>query len=113
MIITVDAGETITKDPNAALVYTFDWDERNLAVGAQISTGSVVVTALYPSTTDTALVVVDSGPGLGIISGGRKYAVKLSAGTEGQAYRIASRIVTNETPSQIKNQSVILVIEQG
>lgn len=112
MSITVDNGATITKDPSDVLVYTFDWDAANLAAAVTITEFVATITPIDPSTSDTALTKVDSGTGLGIVSSSRKVAIKLSAGTLGQTYRVDCRIVTSETPAQTKERSFFLLIEQ-
>lgn len=112
MSITVDDGATITKDPSDVRVYTFDWDADNLAAAVTISSFTVTIEALYPSTSDAALTKIDSGTGLGIVSSSRQVAVKLSGGTEGQTYRVSCQVVTSEAPAQTKERSFFLLIEQ-
>lgn len=111
MSITVDDGAQITKDPASVQVYTFDWDAANLATGVTITSFTIAITAIAPSTTDAILTAVSTGSGLGILTGSRKIAVKLSAGTLGQAYEVTCQIVTSETPAQTKERSVRVLIE--
>lgn len=111
MSITVDDGALITKDPAGVQVYMFDWDADNLGTGVEIASQSIAITAVSPSTTDTALTQSTTGTGLGLVTGNRKVNVKLSAGTLGQLYQVTNQIVTNEVPSQTKERSVFVLIE--
>lgn len=69
------------------------------------------MTAIAPSTSDTALTATTSGSGLGIVGSSRQYAVKLSGGTLGQLYEVTSQITTSETPAQTKERSIRVLIE--
>ena len=107
-LITIENGDQITKDPSDVKVYLVDWDTDNLAVGATITTSSWTITAIGPSQTDTALTKDSES----IVTGSRKTQVRLSAGTLGQTYEIANKIVTNEAPTQTKERSFRVRVEQ-
>jgi hypothetical protein len=111
MSLTVSDGALVTKDPSDVKVYTFDWDAENLAAAVTISSQTVTVTAIAPSTTDASLVASTTGTNLGIVSSSRKVAVKLSGGTLGQLYEVTNQIVTSETPAQTKERSFRVLIE--
>lgn len=105
--ITVRAGGLVTKDPSDIKVYVVDWDSENLAAGVTISTSTWTITAISPSTTD-AILTKDSES---ILTGSRKTQVRLSAGTVGQSYEIANRIVTSEAPAQTKERSFRVLVQ--
>lgn len=105
--ITVRAGGLVTKDPSDIKVYLVDWDTENLALGATITTSTWTITAISPSTTD-AVLTKDSES---ILAGNRKTQARLTAGTPGQIYEIANKIVTNETPAQTKERSFRVLVE--
>lgn len=107
--VTILPGDQVTKDPSDVKVYVFDWDTNNLAAAVTISTSSWTITALGPSATDTALTKDSES----VLAGSRKTQLRLTAGTVGQRYEIANKIVTNETPSQTKERSFrVLVLNQ-
>src|SRR5678810_798787 len=108
MPLTVDDGDLLVKDPDANRVYTWDYDTDNLGPTATIVTSSWIITALAPSTTDTALLKDSES----ILAGSRSTQVRITAGTLGQLYLLTNRIVTNESPSQSKDKSIRVKIEQ-
>jgi hypothetical protein len=108
MPLTVDDGELIRKDPDAIRVYTWDYDDENLSATATIISSVWVITAIAPSTTDTALIKDSES----ILAGSRKTQLRLSAGTYGQKYQVTNRITTNESPLQGKDKSIWVLIEQ-
>jgi hypothetical protein len=107
-VITIRPGDQVTKDPSDAKVYVFDWDTQNLGAGVIIATSEWSITPIRPSLTD-ALLLDDSDS---ILAGTRKTHVRLTGGTYGQIYEVANRITTNETPSQTKERSFRILIEQ-
>lgn len=108
MIITVEDGALIEKDPADISVYSFDWDADNLAAGVQISTYLFTITAIKPAG-DSALTKDNEGYVTG--SSQRKTQLRLTGGTLGATYRIDNRIVTNESPTQQKERSFFLTIQ--
>lgn len=108
--VTIYDGDVDVKDPADVRVYTFDWDAENLAAAVTIVSQTTTVAAVQPSG-DTALTVVSSGTGLGIQASGRTVKCKLSGGTLGALYRVTNRIVTDETPSQTKERSFFVRVE--
>lgn len=107
-IVTIVNGGQVTKDPSDIKVYIVDWDTNNLAPTVTISTSTWTITAISPSTSDAALTKDSEN----ILSGNRKTQVRLTAGTLGQLYEIANKIVTNETPAQTKERSFRVLIQQ-
>jgi hypothetical protein len=105
--ITIKSGGLVTKDPSDVKVFTVDWDTSNLGVGVTITTSTWTITAIKPSTSDTALTKDNES----ILAGNRKTQVRLTAGTVHQTYEIANKIVTNETPAQTKEKSFRVLIQ--
>lgn len=106
--VTITNGDQVTKDPADSKVFTIDWDTNNLGVGVLITGVPVwTITAISPSTTDTALTTDSAG----VVAGNRKTQVRLLGGTLGQTYEIANRITTNESPSQVKERSFRVLVE--
>ena len=106
-VVTIANGDQVSKDPADIKTYVFDWDTSNLAAAVTISTSTWTITAIAPSQTD-AILTKDSES---ILAGTRKTQVRLSAGTLGQLYEIANKIVTNETPAQTKERSFRVLVE--
>jgi hypothetical protein len=106
-VITISENALVSKDPADAAVYTADWDAENLAAAVTVVTSTWTITALAPSVTD-AILTQDQAS---ILTGGRKTSVRLSAGTLGQLYEVANKIVTSETPAQTKERSFRLLVQ--
>lgn len=110
--ITVQDGALVPKDPADVKVYQFDWHTRNLAASAVIANSTWTITAIKPSTTDATLMkdqeFILAGSGAEIL---RKTLVRLTGGTLGQLYEISNRIVTSEDPSQTKERSFRILIQ--
>ena len=105
--IIVDDGALVTKDPSDIKTYTFDWDAENLAAAVTITTSAWTITALSPSSTD--VILTKDQPS--ILAGSRKTQIRLSAGTIGQLYEVANAITTSETPSQVKERSFRILVQ--
>jgi hypothetical protein len=91
------AIETMTKDPDAVLVYTWDWSA--WLVGAATITTS---TFAIDSNPDNALTLDQDA----IVSGSTSTRVRISGGTAGKTYVVRNRVVTNESPTQTDDRSV-------
>lgn len=112
--VTVREGTPVVKDPADIKVYVFDWDTLNLAAGVAISTSTFTIT--YVTSYDAAGNPLPNTIPLtkdqeSILAGSRKTQVRLSAGTLGLKYRIDNRIVTNESPSQTKDRSFSVLVQ--
>lgn len=105
--VTIQVGALVQKDPSDIKVYKVDWDTSNLGVGVTISTSTWTITAIKPSIIDTALTKDSES----ILAGSRTTQVRLAAGTLGQTYEIANKIVTNESPAQTKERSFRVLIQ--
>ena len=106
-VVTVVDGGLVLKDPADVKVYTCDWDALNLAAAVTITTSTFTITAVFPSATDVALTADQAT----ILVGARKTQVRLTGGTLGQLYEIANRIVTSEAPTQTKERSFRLLVQ--
>lgn len=108
-VVTVAPGDLIVLDPSDKRIVEFDWDEENLAdavtiVDSVFRIGNVRVrSALAVLTKDNPI----------ILSGSRKTQVRLDATTAsvGDRYELANAITTSETPAQIKEQSIRILIQ--
>jgi hypothetical protein len=105
--VTLQTGGLVVKDPSDIKVFTMDWDTSNLGVGVTITNSTWTITAIKPSRVDTALTKDQES----VLAGSRTTQVRLSAGTLGQTYEIANKIVTNESPSQVKERSFRVLIQ--
>lgn len=103
-------GSLVSKDPLEVLVYTFDWDSaanpENVALGATITTSTFTVTAIHPAG-DVALVLDQAS----ILTGNRKTQVRATGGTLGALYLIRNQVVTTEAPTETKERSVQVLLE--
>jgi len=106
--VTIQSGGLVTFDPDDIRVVTFDWDQLGLAANVTISTSTWTITAIRQS---GASALTSDNPQ--ILSGSRKTSVRLNAttATVGDEYEVANKIVTNESPSQTKEQSFRVLIE--
>lgn len=102
MTITIREGALVTKDPADIKVYQVDWDTENLAALVTITTSTWTITG------PDALLTKDNES---ILAGSRSTQLRLLAGTLGQTYEIANKIVTNESPAQTKERSFRVLIE--
>lgn len=108
--VNVYPGDLVTQDPNAVRVYGFDFDTReNLPDGVSIASTVLTATAIRP--TNAAALTVDSADPLGIDDDARKVYVRVSGGDIGAVYTLACRITTDESPTQTKEFSIVLRIE--
>lgn len=94
--MSIAPGTTVTKDPEAEKVYTFDWSA--WLVGAAVITTSTFII----SGPDTALEFDDDV----ILSPATSTQVLLTGGTIGKTYVVTNRIVTNESPAQTDDKSI-------
>ena len=88
-------GLYIDKDPEAVLIYTFDWSNW-LASGESITTSNWSIDAI---TGDTDPLTVDSSI---IHNNGKQTIITLSGGTEGKIYTVYNTIVTDESETERK-----------
>lgn len=108
-VVTVPPGALFVLDPAETKVVQFDWDQ-SLAEGAIISTSTFTGTAKRPSTA-SALTLTGTGTGLGIAVDGRSAKVKVSGGDLGAVYELAHTVTTDETPAQIKERSIRVLVQ--
>jgi hypothetical protein len=106
-IITIRNGDLTSQDPNDQLVYRFDWDTDNLLTGVLINSSSFTITQIAGATT-TALTKDQES----IVAGSRQTQLRIAGGDVGALFEIANKIVTNESPTQTKERSFRLLIEE-
>lgn len=109
MSIEVQDGALIVKDPSDSAVLVFDWNAFNLGAGAAISTSTWTLTGLRGDTTTTPVTKDNETVVTG--SSNRKTQVRLLAGAAGSLWRLDNKIVTDETPSQQKERSILIKVE--
>jgi hypothetical protein len=107
--LTIAPGQMIIVDPSESRVIVFDWDTLNLAAGVSIS-GSATWTITAVRQSGVTALTKDSES---ILSGNRKAQCRLigTTATVGDVYEVACKITTDETPAQIKERSVRVLIE--
>jgi hypothetical protein len=99
--ITIAPGQLVTKDPADAKLYRFDWTTKNLQVGAAVTASTFTITGPDVLLTKDSENIPTQG------------CVRLTGGTLGAMYEVANKIVTNETPSQTKERSFLILIENS
>jgi hypothetical protein len=98
-------GQMTVKDPSDVLVYQMEWDD-DLDADVLIATSTFTITRISGGTSTDLTADNDL-----IVTGDRAAQVRLTGGTVGARYRIDNRIVTDETPTQTKERSFVLKIE--
>lgn len=106
MSLTIQAGELVVQDPSDVRVYRFDWTD-NLGTGVEI-TGSATWTLSAIAPSDATLITKDQES---IVTGNTKAQVRIQGGTADSRYRVACKVTTNETPSQTKEQSFDILVQ--
>lgn len=85
----------IDKDPEAVLIYTFDWSNW-LASGESITSSNWTIDAI---TGDTDALTVDSSI---VHNNGKQCIITLSGGTAGNIYTVRNTIVTDDSETERK-----------
>ena len=103
MSTTVRGGGLIVKDPNSVEPLTFDWDTEHLPAAVTITSSEFFI-----SGTDAVLTKDNEG----ILPGSRTTQVRLLAGTLGVKYTLTNRVITDQSPTATKDQSIKVLIQQ-
>lgn len=120
MILTIPSGGLAVKDPADSHVYCFDWDADNLASTAQIMANSFTLTLLSGTATPAAtkdsegkLTATEATDALErpVTLDDRVTRVRILGGAKGSRWTVANLISTTENPSQVKERSFTLLIE--
>lgn len=98
-MITIAAGETVIKDPDAERVYTWPWSEW-LPGGAAIDTSQFIVSTIAG---DAAPLVADYPS---VSDDNDATHVRLTGGTLGAVYTVTNRIVTSGSPAETDDRSI-------
>jgi hypothetical protein len=111
-MVLVSTTGLLPKDAVDDRTCEFDWNYYGaLPNGVEIDTSTITVTALKPAG-DTSLIASTVSP-LGIQAGRRTVLLRLSGGKVGAKYRVANKIVTDESPAQTINRSFLVRIAAG
>lgn len=110
--VTVAPGALVTLDPSDKKVIVFDFDALNLAIGVTLTNSS-------PNYGITINVVKQNGltaltfDNAGLTGSSRKVQARFLATTAtlGDRYNIAVKGTTNESPSQDKEYSIDVLIQ--
>jgi hypothetical protein len=94
--MTVTPLQTVYKDPDAKLLYVFDWTAW-LAAGATITSSTFTLTGA-----DGALTKDNPS----ILSGSLKTQVRLLGGTAGVVYKLTNHITSTDSPAQEDDRSI-------
>ncbi len=105
--ITVAPRGLVTKDPSESKVILWDWDTNSLAADVTITGSTFTITTIHPSG-DAALTKDNEA----VLSGSRTTQLRLVGGTLGASYTLKNTITTSESPSQTKERSVVVLIEE-
>lgn len=110
MSLTVNDGALITIDPDDSTVLNWDWGAKHLAVGVSIVSSNFTLTAVRQSGSPT--ITLDSQA---ILAGSRITQVRVIAGGDtslGDLFELANTITSDESPAQIKERSIRVLVEQ-
>lgn len=111
-VVTVLPGDDVTLDPSDSRVIMFDFDVLNLPVGVTLTNAAtsygLTITALKQGGL-TALTMDNQA----LLAGSRKVQARFIAttATRGDKYRVSCKGTTNESPSQDKEYSIFVSIE--
>ena len=103
--MSLHPGAVVIKDPNAEIVYTWDWSDW-LVGAATIASDTFIVSTF---TGDATPLVSDNES---IVAGATSSLHRLTGGTVGKTYTVTHRIVTNETPAQTEDKSIKVSIRE-
>ncbi len=96
-----DVGATISKDPDAELVYAVDWG-RYLPDETEIASSTWLITEGDETPPTQSSAAID----------GTRTRVRIEGGTAGQTYRITNRITFGSSPVQKDDRSFFLRIRE-
>lgn len=99
--MSVKPRTTLRKDPDAILVYEFDWSD-------WLGSAEIVTSTWAIEGADSVLTKDQAS----VVSGNQRTRVRLTAGTLGVTYTVVNRVVTNEVPAQTDDRSVYIQIKE-
>lgn len=107
--LEIKSGESVIFDPSDSRVVQYNWDDHGLAALVTITTSTWTITAIRQSGV-TALTKDNES----IVAGSRSTQVRLIAttATDGDEYFVENKVVTNESPTQTKEQGFRLLVQQ-
>ena len=106
--VSVKSGDLVVLDPGESRIIQFDWDAENLATSVTINTSTFTISAI---TQGGATALTKDNPS--ILTGSRKTQVRVIAttATEGDLYWLTNTILTGENPTQTKEQSIKILVQ--
>jgi hypothetical protein len=110
--VTIAPGALITFDPSDKRLIVFDFDAENLGSGVELTnsgpTYGLTITPMQQSG-GTALTYDNAS----LVTGNRKVQARFLAttATRGDKYRVSVKATTNESPSQEKEYSIFIKIQ--
>ena len=104
--MSIRPGTTVTKDPGASLIYTFDWSDW-LVGAATIATSTFTISG-GDSVAAPAGTLTKDNPS--IVSGSLSTQIRLIGGTVGKTYILTNTVITNESPTQTDERSILVAI---
>lgn len=112
MSLTIDDGGSLVKDPSDEMVLRWDWDD-HLDTGVIISTSTWTIDTLKAgSSSGTALAYDNASIVSAAPYNSQSTQVRITDGAIGGKYRLTNTIVTDETPAQTFERSVMVIMEQ-
>lgn len=111
-MLTIMPGDLVTLDPSDKKVLRFDFDARNLPAGVSLTNSApafgLTIEAIQQN--GSTPLTMDE---IGLVTGNRKVQARFLATTAsvGDRYRISCKGTTDETPSQEKEYSITVLIE--
>lgn len=110
--VTVEPGALITMDPADKKVIQFDFDQVNLAAGVELANvGPSFGLTIAPIKQNGATALTFDNAAL--LTGNRKVRARFLATTAtlGDKYAVSVKGITNESPSQEKEYSITILIQ--
>jgi hypothetical protein len=106
-VVTVRDGDIIELKPTEKKVVQFDYDEDNLAAGVTITNVFTIVVIKQ----NGATALTKDNPSM--LAGNRKAQVRLdgTTATLGDLYELSSVATTDESPVQIKDKRIQVLIQ--
>lgn len=106
--VTIVPGGLVTFDPNDKRTITFDFDQLNLAAAVTLASYLITITPIQQNG-----VTVLSKDNESLLAGNRKIIARFLATTAtlGDRYRVSVKGVTNETPAQEKEYSIVIAVQ--
>lgn len=120
-IVAIKPGGLIVLDPSELKTIAFDWDRKSLRTGVTITTSTFTITAVKQNgatalTKDNPAILNGTDASIALertVGASRVTQVRLIAttATDGDVYELENAVITSESPTQTKPQSVRILIQ--